>query len=384
MSLIPFNTPAFVGSEHGHISEAIDGLHLSSDGPFTAKCRRWLIDDLGAAEVLLVSSCTAALEISALLLDLAPGDEVIMPSYTFVSTANAFALRGAVPVFVDIDPETLAIDADAARAAVTSRTRAIVMVHYAGVAGDVDAISALCGEIGVPLIEDAAQGMCADVGGRRLGAIGDIGCISFHETKNVTCGEGGALVLTDEKWIDAAHTARDKGTNRRAYMLGQVDKYTWSTLGSSYGLSEIGAAYLWGQLQEAESLTRGRLAAWERYHAAFEDIERAGLVRRPHIPAGRTHNAHMYYLLLPSRDQRDAFISGMRERSVTTVFHYIPLHSSPAGQRYARSHGSLAVTDDIAGRLVRLPMWSTITPADQDRVVAAARECLSSTAVSVT
>ena len=364
---IPFNRPYMTGKELGYIAEAHANGHLSGDGPFTRRCNAWLEKAIGARKALLTHSCTAALEMAALLADLTLGDEVIMPSFTFVSTANAFVLRGAVPVFVDIRPDTLNIDEALIEAAITSRTRAICVVHYAGVGCEMDAINAIAERHGLLVIEDAAQGIMADYKGRPLGSLGHLAALSFHETKNLISGEGGALLINDERFAERAEIIREKGTNRSQFFRGQVDKYTWVDVGSSYLPSEIVAAFLYAQMEEAERITRERLAIWNRYHAAFADYEAQGRLRRPIVPAHCRHNAHMYYLLLPDLDTRTHFIATLKVNGIHPVFHYIPLHSSPAGQRYGRASGALDVTDRVSDCLVRLPLW--LAGMDQQRVI---------------
>lgn len=354
---IPFNKPYMTGKELWYIAQAHANGHLAGDGSFTRKCSTWLEQRTGAHNALLTHSCTAALEMAAILADVQPGDEVIMPSYTFVSTANAFVLRGAVPVFVDIRPDTLNIDETRIEAAITEKTKAIVPVHYAGVACEMDAIMAIARKHGLLVIEDAAQGIMSTYKGRALGSIGHLGCLSFHETKNIIAGEGGALLVNDPALAERAEIIREKGTNRSKFFRGQVDKYTWVDVGSSYLPGEIIAAFLAAQMEEAELITNRRLALWHNYHQWFADAENAGQLRRPVVPGHCTHNAHMYYLLLPKLETRTAFIGRLRENGVHTVFHYIPLHSSPAGQKFGRYDEDLAVTNDVADRLVRLPLW---------------------------
>jgi dTDP-4-amino-4,6-dideoxygalactose transaminase len=366
-TLVTFNRPYLTGRELGYIAEAVANLHLSGNGPFTERCTRWLQERYGCDSALLTFSCTSALEMAMILLDLEPGDEVIVPSFTFVSTASAVAMRGAVPVFADVRPDTLNLDPEQVAGAITDRTRAIVPVHYAGVGCDMDALAAH----GLPLVEDAAQAIEATWHGRPLGAIGDLGCLSFHETKNVTCGEGGALLVNRAAWSQRAEILQEKGTNRRQFHRGQVDKYTWVELGSSFLTSEINAAYLWAQLESAEEITARRLAVWHAYHDRLAGLEERGLLRRPVVPEGCAHNGHMYQVLLADREARDALIAGLRERGVQAVFHYVPLHSSPAGLRLGRAHGDLAVTDDVSARLVRLPMSAGLGEAEVERVVAA-------------
>lgn len=355
--MIPFNKPYMTGRELWLISQAHANGHLSGDGAFTKQCHAWLEQRTRAARALLTHSCTAALEMAAILVDLAPGDEVIMPSYTFVSTANAFVLRGAVPVFVDVRPDTLNIDERLIEAAITPRTKAICVVHYAGVSCEMDVIMAIASRHGLPVVEDAAQGIMSTYKGRPLGTIGELGALSFHETKNIISGEGGALLCRDASMADRAEIIREKGTNRSRFFRGQVDKYTWVDVGSSFLPGEITAAFLSAQMDEADTITARRLAIWDRYHTWAEPHEAAGRLRRPFVPAECGHNAHMYYLLLPSLESRTRFIAAMKARGVGTVFHYIPLHSSPAGKRYGRPSGSLPVTDRIGDCLVRLPLW---------------------------
>jgi dTDP-4-amino-4,6-dideoxygalactose transaminase len=345
------------GRELSYIAEAHARGHLSGDGSFTARCNAWLEQRTGCRKALLTHSCTAALEMAAILADIGPGDEVIMPSYTFVSTANAFVLRGGVPVFVDIRPDTLNIDETKIAAAITPRTRAIVPVHYSGVGCEMDAIMAIAVRHGLLVIEDAAQGTLATYKNRALGGIGHLGALSFHETKNIISGEGGALLVNDARLLARAEMVREKGTNRSQFFRGQVDKYTWVDIGSSYLPGEIIAAFLWAQMEEAQQITARRLALWERYHAAFAGLERAGDARRPFIPAGCTHNAHMYYLLLSSLAQRSGFIARLKQHGIQAVFHYVPLHSSPMGRKVGRAAGELRNTQQLSERLVRLPFW---------------------------
>lgn len=354
---IPFNRPYMTGRELEYIREAHANMHLSGDGPFTRRCHSELERLTGTHRALLTHSCTAALEMSALLLDLQPGDEVIMPSFTFVSTANAFVLRGAVPVFVDIRADTLNIDETLIEAAITPRTRAICVVHYAGVGCDMDAILAIAGRHGVAVVEDAAQALMAAYRGRPLGSFGALGTLSFHETKNVISGEGGALLVNDPQLAERAEIVREKGTNRSRFFRGQVDKYTWVEPGSSFLPGEITAAFLAAQLEQAGVLTRRRLAMWEAYHAWAAPHEADGRLRRPVVPAECEHNAHMYYLLLPDIATRTHAIESLRQDGINAVFHYVPLHSSPAGRRYGRSQGDLAVTEDTGERLLRMPLW---------------------------
>lgn len=362
--MIPFNKPYITGKELHNIAEAHARGQLAGDGHFTRQCNAWLEQNTGCYKALLTHSCTGALEMAAILADIQPGDEVIMPSYTFVSTANAFVLRGGVPVFVDIRPDTLNIDERLIEAAITARTKAIVPVHYAGVGCEMDAIMDIARRHGLMVIEDAAQGMMACYKGRPLGSIGDLGCLSFHETKNVVSGEGGALLVNNPALAERAEIIREKGTNRSQFFRGQVDKYTWVDVGSSYLPGEIIAAFLWAQFQEAESITARRIEIWNTYHHAFSDLEDAGCLRRPIVPADCEHNAHMYYLLLRDIDERTRFIEQMKTQGVNCVFHYVPLHSAPAGRKYGRVCGGLDTTNDLANRLVRLPVWAGIPVLD--------------------
>ncbi len=355
--------------ELSYIAELHCNGHLAGDGPFTKRCQTWLEQQTGCQKALLTHSCTAALEMSAILADIQPGDEVIMPSYTFVSTANAFVLRGGVPVFVDIRADTLNIDESLIESAITKKTKAIVAVHYAGVACEMDTIMDIASRHKLLVIEDAAQAVLASHKGRALGSIGDLGCFSFHETKNIISGEGGALLVNNPDLVDRAEVIREKGTNRSRFFLGQVDKYTWVDIGSSYMPGEITAAFLWAQMQESQIITSQRVDIWDRYHDAFHSLEKSGRFRRPIVPVDCKHNAHMYYLLLHDLAERTDFISAMRQKDIHCVFHYVPLHSSPAGQRYGRAHGSLDITNMQSERLVRLPIFFDLSDAQQERVV---------------
>jgi dTDP-4-amino-4,6-dideoxygalactose transaminase len=370
---IPFNKPHLTGNEFAYVRQAVEAGHLSGDGQFTRRCQALLQEQIGAHRALLTHSCTAALEMTALLLDLQPGDEVILPSYTFVSTASAFVLRGAVPVFVDIRADTLNLDETLIERAITPRTKAIVVVHYAGVACEMDAILAIAKRHGLAVIEDAAHAMLASYKGQPLGSLGDFATLSFHETKNVISGEGGALLINQADQLKRAEIIWEKGTNRSAFFRGEVDKYTWVDVGSSFLPSEIVAAVLLAQLEQARRLTELRLGIWRRYHEAFAELERAGLVRRPVVPSNCGHNAHLYYLLFPDLRSRSAAIAAFRARGIHTVFHYVPLHSSPAGRRFGRVAGddpaaSLPVTDRVADCLLRLPLWIDLLQAPADRV----------------
>lgn len=365
---IRFNYPYSAGKELRYVKDAMAKGRLAGDGPFTKRCHGWLEDQTGTQKALLTHSCTAALEMAAILANIEQGDEVIMPSYTFVSTANAFVLRGGVPVFVDIRADTLNIDEKLIEAAITSRTKAIVPVHYAGVACEMDVIMDIAERHDLLVIEDAAQGIMSHYKGRPLGSIGHLGCFSFHETKNIISGEGGALLINDRDLVERAEIIREKGTNRSKFFRGQVDKYTWMDAGSSYLPGELIAAFLWAQMEEAESITQRRLGIWDSYHRGFGSIEQAGKIRRPIIPPECVHNAHMYYILLPNLECRSNMIAQLKEQHINAVFHYVPLHTSPAGMRYSRSSGELPVTNELADRLLRLPMWCGLEDY-QERVI---------------
>lgn len=367
--MIPFNKPYMTGRELDYIGEAHRNGMLAGDGMFTKRCHEWLEQRTGCSKALLTHSCTAALEMAALLIDIEPGDEVIMPSFTFVSTANAFVLRGARPVFVDVREDTFNLNERLIEGAITSRTRAIVPVHYAGVGCEMDVIMAIAARHGLRVVEDAAQAVMATYKGRALGSIGDLGAYSFHETKNVISGEGGSLLVNDPALAARAEIVREKGTDRSRFFRGQVDKYTWQEAGSSFLPGEIIAAFLWAQFGEADRITETRHAVWQRYHSMLEALEENGVIRRPVIPDSCRHNAHMYYVLLPPGADRADVLATFRRNDIWPVFHYVPLHSSPAGIRYGRAHGDLHVTDSIAARLIRLPLWVGITEAQQADVV---------------
>ncbi|MEA2519782.1 MAG: dTDP-4-amino-4,6-dideoxygalactose transaminase [Chloroflexota bacterium] len=366
--MIPFNKPYMTGRELEYIAEAHGNGHLAGNGQFSKRCCGWLEERIGSRKALLTHSCTAALEMAAILSGVGAGDEVIMPSFTFVSTANAFTLRGATPVFVDVRADTLNLDESKIEAAITPRTKAIVPVHYAGVGCDMDAIMEIAARHDLLVIEDAAQGIIAEYKGRPLGGIGHLAALSFHETKNIISGEGGALLINDPRFVERAEIVWEKGTNRSQFFRGQVDKYTWVDLGSSYLPGEIVAAFLWAQMEDADAITERRLAIWARYHEAFADLESAGRVRRPIVPPDRVHNGHMYYLLLPDLAARTAFIERLKGKDIQPVFHYVPLHSSPFGRSAGRAVGDLTTTDDASDRLVRLPFWIGLE-AEQDRVI---------------
>lgn len=367
--MIYFNVPPVVGTEINYIKEAVQSHKICGDGQFTLRCSQWLEERMGAAKVLLTTSCTHATEMAALLSHIQPGDEVIMPSYTFVSTADAFVLRGAVPVFVDIRPDTMNIDETLIEAAITERTRAIVPVHYAGVACEMDTIMDIARRYHLMVIEDAAQGVMSTYKGQALGTIGDFGCYSFHETKNYSMGEGGALLIKDGAKAEEAEIIREKGTNRSKFFRGQIDKYTWVDAGSSYLPSELNAAYLWAQLEKAEEINENRLAAWNFYQQALKPLEESGRIQLPVIPQECVHNAHMFYIKVKDLQERTAFIDHLKKNAIGAVFHYIPLHSSPAGCRFGRFHGEDRYTTRESERLVRLPMYYNLSEEEQGYIV---------------
>jgi dTDP-4-amino-4,6-dideoxygalactose transaminase len=375
---IPFNRPYMTGKELDYIAQCHSNGVFAGDGPFTKRCHEWIEARSRCSRALLTHSCTAALEMAALLLDISEGDEVIMPSYTFVSTANAFVLRGAVPVFVDIRPDTLNIDETLIEQAITDRTRALVPVHYAGVACEMDTLMDIAARRGLRVVEDAAQSVMAGYKGRALGSIGDLGCYSFHETKNVISGEGGSLLVNDPGLVARAEVIREKGTDRARFFRGAVDKYTWQEMGSSFLPGEIVAAFLWAQLQEADRITGLRMDRWNRYHDLMAPLEAAGLLRRPVIPEGCSHGAHMYYVVVAPDIDRKSILGRLNGGGISAVHHYVPLHSSPGGLRHGRVHGELAVTESAAARLIRLPLWIGLTDAQQDRVAAELRTALES------
>jgi dTDP-4-amino-4,6-dideoxygalactose transaminase len=370
---IPYNRPAVVGGEEAYIKEALASAKLSGDGPFTRRCHAWLEAETGAARVLLTTSCTHALDMSAILLDVGPGDEVVIPSFTFVSTVNAFALRGARPVFADVRPDTLNLDERLLPRLIGPRTKAIVVVHYAGVACDMEAILALAGEAGIPVVEDNAHGLFGRLHGRRLGSFGALSTLSFHETKNITCGEGGALVINDPRYVERAEIVREKGTNRSQFFRGTIDKYTWVDLGSSYLPSDILAAYLLAQLEASHSIQAARQAIWQRYAGELVDWAAAADVRLPVVPAGCEQPAHIFYLLMPSLAVRQRFIAHLAAHGVLAVFHYVPLHLSDYGRKVAAGSLDCPVAADVADRLVRLPLFYALTEGEQSRVIAAVR-----------
>lgn len=365
--IIPFNYPYTTGKEFHYITQSLLGKRLAGDGPFTKRCSTWLEQHTNRA--LLTHSCTAALEIGSLLLNIKPGDEIIMPSYTFVSTANAFVLRGGIPVFIDIRKDTLNMDESKIEAAITSKTKAIVPVHYAGVSCEMDAIMNIAKQHNLHVIEDAAQGVMATYKEKSLGSIGHLGAYSFHETKNIISGEGGALLVNDPSLTLEAEIIREKGTDRSQFLRGEVDKYTWQTIGSSFLPSEMIAAFLWAQLEEADKITKLRLDRWNYYHEQLLALERAGVLRRPIIPTECQHNAHMYYVLLAPEISRQMVLESLKQEGIHAASHYVPLHSSKAGKRYGKTYGSLALTDSLSARIIRLPLWVGLSTAQQDRVV---------------
>ncbi len=367
--MIPFNVPPFLGTETDFLTQAINNHKICGDGPFTKECHAWLEKKTGAAKALLTTSCTDALEMAALLLDIKPGDEVILPSFTFCSTADAFALRGAKLVFVDIRPDTMNIDENKIEDAITEKTKAIVPVHYAGVACEMDTILDIARRHGIKIVEDAAQAVMSEYKGQALGAIGDFGCYSFHETKNYSMGEGGAILIKDPAKIEEAEILREKGTNRSVFLRGQIDKYTWVNYGSSYLPSDMNAAYLWAQLKEADKINNDRLASWQKYYDAFEELEKEGFVQRPIVPAECKHNAHMFYLKAKDLEERTALISFLKQNDILAVFHYIPLHSAPAGKKFGVFHGEDEYTTAESERLLRLPMYYGLTDEDIDKVI---------------
>ena len=355
--MITFNVPPCADKAMEYIEECVRNQKICGDGAYTKKCNRWIEERTGTTKCLLTTSCTHATELAALLADIRPGDEVIMPAYTFVSTADAFVLRGAVPVFVDIRPDTMNIDEKLIEAAITDKTRAIVPVHYAGVACEMDTIMDIAARHGLLVIEDAAQGILATYKGKALGAIGDFGCYSFHETKNYSMGEGGALLIRDGKYVEDAEIIREKGTNRSKFYRGQIDKYTWVNYGSSYLPSDMNAAYLYAQLEQADEINQARLACWNRYYERLTPLKEAGKLELPVVPEGCVHNAHMFYVKVKDITERTEFISFLAENGVHSVFHYIPLHTAPAGQKFGRFHGEDRYTTAESERLARLPMY---------------------------
>ncbi len=373
---IPFNSPYMTGKELYYIAEAKFNNMLAGDGPFTKRCHQWLNAYTTACKSLLTHSCTAALEMSALLLDIEPGDEIIMPSYTFVSTANAFVLRGGKPVFVDIRADTLNIDEQLIADAITPRTKAIVPVHYAGVGCEMDTIMNIAKQHHLHVVEDAAQGMNAYYKGKPLGSIGDLGAFSFHETKNIICGEGGALIVNNAHHAERAEIIREKGTDRSRFFRGEIDKYTWQEVGSSFLPGELIAAFLWAQLEEVDNISKKRMQLWQHYHQLLAQLEEHGFIQRPVIPEDCEHNAHMYYILLSPEIDRQHVLTQLKQQNIHAVFHYVPLHHSPAGLRYTRVHGEMKNTNELSERLIRLPLWIGMTEQQQEYIVSTLEKIL--------
>lgn len=367
--MIRFNVPPYMGKETEYMKAAIDSHKICGDGDFTKRCNAWIEEHTGTAKALLTTSGTQALEMAALLSDIQPGDEVILPSYTFVSTANAFVLRGAKLVFVDIRPDTMNIDEKLIEDAITDKTRAIVPVHYAGVGCEMDTIMDIAKRHNLVVVEDAAQGVNAFYKGRALGSIGDYGCFSFHETKNYSMGEGGAILINRPEQIEDAEIIREKGTDRSRFFRGQVDKYTWVNIGSSFLPSDINAAYLMAQLEMADEINENRLQSWTRYNEGLQDLAQEGVIELPYIPEECTHNAHMFYIKTKDMEERKALISYLKERDIAAVFHYVPLHSAPAGLRFGRFHGEDRYTTKESERLLRLPMYYNLSESDQQKVI---------------
>ena len=372
--MISFNVPPVVGKETEYIQKAIHSNKICGDGEFTKKCSAWLEEKTGTAKALLTTSCTHATELAAILADIQPGDEVIMPSYTFVSTADGFVLRGATAVFVDIRPDTMNINENLIEEAITEKTKAIVPVHYAGVSCEMDKICELAEKYHLYVIEDAAQGVMSSYHGKPLGTIGDYGCYSFHETKNYSMGEGGALLIKDKENVERAEIIREKGTNRSKFFRGQIDKYTWVEAGSSYLPSDINAAYLWAQLEEADKIYEDRMRSWNLYDELFRDMSEEGIIETPYITEGCVHNAHMYYIKTKDLKERTELIQFLKDHGVNAVFHYIPLHSAPAGEKFGRFHGEDKYTTKESERLLRLPLYYGLTEEDVKTVVSAVRK----------
>lgn len=367
--MIRFNVPPFTGKEFEYMKKAVDNMHICGDGEFTKKCSKWLEERTGTAKALLTTSCTHALEMAALLCDVKEGDEVIMPSYTFVSTADAFVLRGAKVVFVDVNPKTMNIDETKIEAAITEKTKVIAVVHYAGVACEMDEIMDIAHRHNLMVVEDAAQGIMSTYKGQALGTFGDFGCLSFHETKNYSMGEGGALLIKDPKYIERAEILREKGTNRSQYYRGQVDKYRWMDFGSSYLPSDMNAAYLYAQLEMADEINQKRLDIWQQYYDAFKPLEDEGLVELPYIPSYCEQNGHMFFIKCKDLEERTRFIDFMKEKDILCVFHYIPLHTAPAGEKFGEFFGEDEYTTTESDRLVRLPMFFSLTKDETDYII---------------
>lgn len=367
--VIPFNVPPFVGNELDYIKEAIDAHKICGDGQFTKKCSKWVEKKTGTSKALLTTSCTHALEMAAILAGVEPGDEVIMPAFTFVSTANAFVLRGAKIVFVDIRPDTMNIDENLIDDAINVRTKVIVPVHYAGVACEMDTINAISQKYHLKVVEDAAQGMMSTYKGQALGTLSDYGCYSFHETKNYSMGEGGLILIKDEKDIEMAEIVREKGTNRSKFFRGQVDKYTWMDYGSSYLPSDMNAAYLWAQLEKAEEINNNRLKSWKLYREGLQELENAGKIELPVIPKDCKHNAHLFYIKTTDLEEREKLIHFLKDNGILAVFHYVPLHTSPAGKKFGFFHGEDKYTTKESERLLRLPIYYNLEDADVRKII---------------
>lgn len=372
--MIPFNIPPFTGKEMNYIRQAVENQKICGDGPYTKKCSEWIEQKTGTAKCLLTTSCTHATELAALLADVKEGDEVIMPSYTFVSTADAFVLRGAKPVFVDIRPDTMNMDETLIEDAITPRTKAIVPVHYAGVACEMDTIMDIAKRHHLLVIEDAAQGIMSTYKGQALGAIGDFGCFSFHETKNYSMGEGGALLIKDPKYVEEAEIIREKGTNRSKFYRGQIDKYTWVNYGSSYLPSDMNAAYLWAQLELAEEINEKRRSIWNRYWELLQPLKEQGRIELPTVPEGCVHNAHMFYIKAKDLEERTGLIDFLRENEIWPVFHYIPLHTAPAGIKFGEFHGEDKYTTKESERLCRLPLFYSLELEQVDYIASKVKE----------
>lgn len=372
--MIPFNIPPFTGKEMNYIRQAVENQKICGDGPYTKKCSEWIEQKTGTAKCLLTTSCTHATELAALLADVKEGDEVIMPSYTFVSTADAFVLRGAKPVFVDIRPDTMNMDETLIEDAITPRTKAIVPVHYAGVACEMDTIMDIAKRHHLLVIEDAAQGIMSTYKGQALGAIGDFGCFSFHETKNYSMGEGGALLIKDPKYVEEAEIIREKGTNRSKFYRGQIDKYTWVNYGSSYLPSDMNAAYLWAQLELAEEINEKRRSIWNRYWELLQPLKEQGCIELPTVPEGCVHNAHMFYIKAKDLEERTGLIDFLRENEIWPVFHYIPLHTAPAGRKFGEFYGEDKYTTKESERLCRLPLFYSLELEQVDYIASKVKE----------
>lgn len=369
--MIGFNVPPYVGKELEYIRQAVENRKISGDGEFTARCNQWLEEQTGANRVLLSTSCTHALEMAALLAEIKEGDEIILPSYTFVSTGDAFVMRGAKLVFVDIRPDTMNIDETKIEDAITPKTKAIVVVHYAGISCEMDTIMDIAGRHNLFVIEDAAQGVLCSYKGKALGTIGDFGCYSFHETKNFSMGEGGALVLKDTSFVEEAEIIREKGTDRKKFFRGEVDKYQWVNWGSSYLPSELNAAYLWAQLEQADRITKDRLASWQHYEQGLSHLALQERIALPFVPKECVHNGHMFYIKCKDLEERTQLLAFLKERDILAVFHYVPLHSSRAGRRFGRFHGEDIYTTAESERLIRLPMYFGLTQEDRETVIEA-------------